>query len=331
MDKIKVAILGCGGMAGAHAQRLRARDEVELVALCDVNDEITSAFRERWFEGVEPQAALFTDAAEMYAEAKPDAVVIVTPHTQHFAQAKQALEAGCHVLLEKPMVTDSKDAYALEKVVEASGKIFVVGYNTPCKPTLHYIRDVIKNGELGELEVVSGWMSQNWKDSQVGKWRQDPALSGGGMLYDSGAHILNSLIWTVEQPVDSVQAFVDNSGTAVDINGIINVRFANGIFASISIDGNCYASGAGLVYLFKNGRIEFDGWSGAWLRAWKDTEALENLPTADNSYTSTGNFIDSILGHAQPAAGARNGVLQSELMDAIYQSADSGQVVKISR
>jgi hypothetical protein len=109
------------------------------------------------------------------------------------------------------------------------------------------------------------------------------------------------------------------------------VRFANGIFAGISIDGNCYATGAGLVYLFKNGRIEFDGWSGSWLRVWKGTEELSDLPTADNSFTSTGNFIDSILGHATPAAGARNGVLQSELMDAIYQSADSGQVVKISR
>ena len=331
MDTIKVAILGCGGMAGAHAQRLRERENVELVALCDVNEEITSAFRERWFGGVEPQAALFTDAATMYAKAKPDAVVIVTPHTQHFAQAKQALEAGCHVLLEKPMVTDSKDAYALEKIVKSSGKIFVVGYNTPCKPTLHYIRDVINSGELGELEVVSGWMSQNWKEATVGKWRQDPALSGGGMLYDSGAHILNSLIWTVEQPVESVQAFVDNSDTAVDINGIINVRFNNGIFASISIDGNCIAAGAGLIYLFKNGRIEFDGWSGSWLRAWKGTDELQDLPTADNSFTSTGNFIDSILGHATPAAGARNGVLQSELMDAIYQSADSGQVVKINR
>jgi predicted dehydrogenase len=233
-------------------------------------------------------------------------------------------------LLEKPLVTDSKDAYALEKIVEGIGKIFVVGYNTPCKPTIHYIRDVIKSGDLGELEVVSGWMAQNWKELTTGKWRQEPALSGGGMLYDSGAHILNSLIWTVEQPVDSVQAFVDNHGTAVDINGIINIRFASGTFASISIDGNSTYNGAGLTYLFTNGRIEFDGWSGAWLRAWKGNEELSDLPTADNSYTSTSNFIDSILGRATPAAGAHNGVLQSELMDAIYQSADSGQVVKIS-
>jgi len=331
MEKIKVAILGCGGMAGAHAQRLRARDEVVVTALCDVNEDITSGFRQRWFEGVEPQAALYTDATQMYREAGPDAVVIVTPHTQHYAQARQALEAGCHVLLEKPMVTDSYDAHELEKVVANSGKVFVVGYNTPCKPTLHYIRETIRNGELGELEVISGWMAQNWKDSQVGKWRQDPALSGGGMLYDSGAHILNSLVWTVEQPVDAVQAFIDNSGTAVDINGIINVRFANGIFAGISIDGNCMAWGAGLTYLFKNGRIEFDGWGGSWLRVWKGTEELQDLPTADNSFTSTSNFIDSILGHTQPAAGAPNGVLQSELMDAIYQSAQSGQVVKVQR
>src|SRR5690606_4419729 len=111
----------------------------------DVNEEITGGFRQRWFEGVEPQAALYTDAAQMYREAQPDAVVIVTPHTQHYAQARQALQAGCHVLLEKPMVTDSNDAHELAKVVESAGKIFVVGYNTPCKPTLHYIRETIRN------------------------------------------------------------------------------------------------------------------------------------------------------------------------------------------
>ncbi|MEO6908278.1 MAG: Gfo/Idh/MocA family oxidoreductase, partial [Abditibacteriaceae bacterium] len=303
MEKIRVAILGCGGMAGAHAERLRGREEVQVVALCDVNEEITQNFWNQRFGGVEPLATFYTDAAKMYAETKPDAVVIVTPHTQHFAQAKQALEASCHVLLEKPMVTDLKDAYALEKIVEASGKIFVVGYNTPCKPTIHYIRDVINSGELGDLEVISGWMSQDWKEATTGLWRQQPALSGGGMLYDSGAHILNSLIWTVEQPIDSVQAFVDNRGTAVDINGIVNVRFANGVFASISIDGNCMFNGAGMTFLFKDGRIEFDGWGGSWLRAWKGNEELSDLPTADNSFTSTANFIDSILGRATPAAG----------------------------
>ncbi|MEO6909062.1 MAG: Gfo/Idh/MocA family oxidoreductase, partial [Abditibacteriaceae bacterium] len=70
---------------------------------------------------------------------------------------------------------------------------------------------------------------------------------------------------------------------------------------------------------------------GSWLRAWKGNEELSDLPTADNSFTSTANFIDSILGRATPAAGVHNGVLQSELMDAIYQSANSGQVVKVSR
>ena len=63
----------------------------------------------------------------------------------------------------------------------------------------------------------------------------DPALSGGGMLYDSGAHVMNSLVWIVESDVAEVHAYVDNLDTRVDINGTINVRFANGVIAAIAI------------------------------------------------------------------------------------------------
>lgn len=331
MAPVRVGILGCGGMAGQHARRFKANPDAQIVALCDVEAARVEAFREKHLAEYAPQPALYTDAGRMYAEAKLDGVAIVTPHTLHFDHGRQAIEAGCHVLMEKPMVTDSKQAHALEKIVADSGKILTIGYNTPCTPEFAYLRELIRTGELGRLETVTGWLTQNWRRATSGTWRQDPALSGGGQMYDSGAHLFNSLVWLVEQPVKEVLAFVDNVDTPVDINGTVNIRFVNGVMATVTIVGNCPCSGAGMYLSFDEGRVEVDGWSGTWLREYRpEIGQVENPPILGEANTPNDNFIDAILGRAEPRTTPRNGVIQSELMDAIYESARTGTLIRVN-
>jgi predicted dehydrogenase len=298
------------------------------VALCDVSEEVVQGYIERNLSDYEPKPQIFTDAAQMYAQVKPDAVTIVTPHTMHFEHGVQALEAGCHVLMEKPMVTDSGQAHDLAAAVEKSGKIFVIGYNTPCTPNFEYLRNLIRNNELGKLELVNGWLAQNWKNLTTGTWRQKPELSGGGQMYDSGAHLFNSLIWSVEQPVSEVLAFVDNSGTPVDINGTVNIRFVDNTLATIVISGNCPNDGAGMYLFFEKGRVEIDGWGGSYIKVFKQGEGQVEPGIQGESNTPNDNFIDAILGRAAPRTTPLNGVQQSELMDAIYESARTGQIAR---
>ncbi|HTE19586.1 MAG TPA: Gfo/Idh/MocA family oxidoreductase [Armatimonadota bacterium] len=326
---MRVAILGCGGMAGAHARRYKGNPDAEIVALCDVDEPRVEAFIQKNLADYDPRPAIFTDPARMYAQAKPDAVTIVTPHTMHFEHGMQALEAGCHILMEKPMVTDSSQAHQLAAAVEKSGKILVIGYNTPCTPEFRYLRDLVRSKELGRLETVTGWLAQNWKQATAGSWRQDPALSGGGQMYDSGAHLFNSLVWTVEQPISEVFAFVDNSGTPVDINGTANIRFADGTLATITIVGNCPNDGAGMYLTFENGRVEVDGWSGTWIKVFRKGQGqVKYPPISGTAETPNDNFISAILGRAEPQTSPLNGINQSELMDAIYESARTGQVAR---
>jgi predicted dehydrogenase len=326
MSKVRVAILGCGGMAGAHARRLAPNADAEIVALSDVSEDVVNRFIERHLASYEPKPAVFTDPARMYAEARPDAVVIVTPHTLHYEHGVQALEAGCHVLMEKPMVTSSDHAHQLQAKVAETGKILTIGYNTPCTPAFRYLRDVVRNKELGKLETVTGWLTQNWRNGTRGSWRQDPSLSGGGQMYDSGAHLFNSLVWTVEQPIAEVFAFVDNMDTPVDINGTVNIRFADGTLAVITIVGNCPNDGAGMYLSFDGGRVEVDGWGGGWIKVFKKGEGqLKDVPLKGEATTPDDNFIAAILGKEEPQTSPLNGVNQSELMDAIYESARTGQ------
>ncbi len=324
MSKVRVAILGTGGIANHHMNQFKLHPDVEMVALCDVVPTQVQAFCDRHFATAAKKPACYTDAAKMYKEAKPDAISICTPHTQHYEQALQALKAGCHILMEKPMVTDLKQAVDLEKRVKKSGKIFVVGYNTPCSVEFKKIRDLVRSGEYGKLKIVNIFISQRWYQGTKGKWRQEPELSGGGMAYDSGAHVLNSLVWTVEADVAEVFAWTDNLDSKVDINSSINVRFANGVCATVGICGEA-PSGSYGAWIFENALVETNPWGAGWIKI-QDTKGMVKYPKMEGTdFTPMFNFIESILGRDTPRTSPKNGVQQSQLMDAIYESARTGK------
>ena len=332
MSVIRMAMIGCGGNSGGHARRLKEKPEVQIVAGCDVSDEIVATYIENHLADVEPKPAAYTDFQKMLDETKPDAVLISTPHTLHFEQAMAALDAGCHVLLEKPMVTSSPDAYVLADKVKETGKILAIGYNTACSPVFYYLREQIRKETFGKLELVTGYITQNWMAATAGKWRQEPSLSGGGQAYDSGAHLLNSLCWSVESNIAEVHAFTDNHGTKVDINSSINVRFENGVMAAIAISGNCPATPGGrhMAFVFENGRVEIDGWGGSFIHIFGPDGEIEAVLT-EKAQTPDDNFVDAVLGRAEPRTSAVNGIVQCELMDAIYESARTGQTVRPKR
>jgi predicted dehydrogenase len=321
---IKIGVVGSGGIIKKHLGHLADRADAGIVALCDVNPENIQAAQDAFFKDKPVHG--YSDPQKMYDAENLDAVIIATPHTLHYGQAVQALEAGCHVFLEKPMTTSSKEAYLLAEKAEALSKVVAVGYNTASKQVFQYLRAQIRNQTFGPLEMVTGFISQNWMKGTAGKWRQDPALSGGGQAYDSGAHILNSLLWSVESEPETVFAFTDNKGCAVDINSVMSIRFANGVLANITISGNCASSGRHMAFIFENGLVEIDGWGGSWIRVYAK-DVPENPEIDIPEVHPINNFVDTILGNAEVAAGTKNGINHSLLMDGIYESARLGQPV----
>ena len=327
MSKIRLGIIGCGGNSSGHARRMNENPDVQIVGTCDVNTDIANSYIDRNLPELDSRPAAFDNIPAMLDETAPDAVVISTPHTLHFEHGMQALNAGCHVLVEKPMVTSAQDAYTIAEKVKETGKVFTIGYNTPCSANFYYIRECVRNQTLGKLELVTGYITQNWLHATKGAWRQVPELSGGGQAYDSGAHLFNSLCWSVESNVAEVHSFIDNHGAAVDINSSTNIRFEDGVFAAIVISGNCPSpGGTHMALIFENGRIEVDGWGGGWIRVYEGAAELDPPPITDEMSAASpdDNFIDAILGRAEPRTSPMNGIIQSELMDAIYESGRTG-------
>ncbi|HWB52820.1 MAG TPA: Gfo/Idh/MocA family oxidoreductase [Tepidisphaeraceae bacterium] len=326
---INFGLVGCGGMAGWHATCLQKIEDVRVVGLCDTDPQRTKSFKEKYFS----EANEFSDFHEMLrnSPAKLDAVVLVTPHTMHYTQAKECLNAGVHVLCEKPMVTNSQSAYDLWKTVKQSGKQFGITYQAPYTAEYQAIKGMRDAGLMGKVQIIQGWLAQGWLERTRNTWRQDPALSGGGQMYDSGAHVLNGMMWIMNDPVVEVACFYDKAGSPVDINGVAAIKFQNGAFGSVAIGGN--SPGWDVEIKVQTDRMQVKtGAHGGWLDVVRDGKKF--YPNVDfddrpSAYTPHQNFVDAINGRAELQAGVRYGVLLSALMDALYESADNQRIVRV--
>ena len=328
--RLRVALVGCGGMGVHHANSLLDIPEVQVTALCDIVKRKASKYVREIFapKGVTP--AVYTDYNEMLAADSLDAVVIVTPHTAHYPQVRDGLDAGLHVLDEKPMVTSAPHARELVALAKKKRRVLAIAFQAPVSVEYAYAADVIRRGDLGELQVVDAYLAQNWLTPMIGTWRQDPKFSGGGELYDSGAHMLNGMMWLVDSPVRRVFAMLDHCGSKVDINGTVSVLFENGCLGSVACAGNAsLGMDSGLTVYGTTGAIKTGIWGGVLEHYDARGERVRYPSVPYKPLTPQRNFVDAILGRDTLRCPGRFGVLLAELMDAIYESANTGLPVDV--
>ncbi|HEY7090494.1 MAG TPA: Gfo/Idh/MocA family oxidoreductase [Tepidisphaeraceae bacterium] len=327
---LNFALVGCGGMAHWHAQQLQKIPEVKVVALMDTVRAQTESFKQKYF----PEAIEFDSYEKLLEQppAKLDAVLLVTPHTLHYPQSKAALERGINVLCEKPMVTNCEHAYDLWRTQKRSGKLMAIAIQAPYTQEYQCLARMRDSGKLGKISMISGWLSQGWMNATKGKWRQDPALSGGGQMYDSGAHVLNGIMWLVNSPVVEVGCFYDKCGTAVDINGVGILKFQNGTLGSLAIGGSGVNWDVS-INIQTDKLVAKTAPHGGWLEMTGPGGKKIYPQIEENDHPAAGtphlNFVNALLGKEKPIAPVRYGVLLSALMDALYESADTQKLVRV--
>ncbi|MDW8262409.1 MAG: Gfo/Idh/MocA family oxidoreductase [Phycisphaerales bacterium] len=326
---VHIALVGCGGMAHWHADKLIKLEEARVVALCDTRPRQTAEFKAKYF----PDAAEYPSLEALLEKppAKLDAVILITPHTLHYPQCLLALDRGLHVLVEKPMVTSSEHAYDLWRRVKQTGRTFAIAFQAPYTPEYQAIAHMRDSGLIGTPQIIAGWLAQGWKQLTTGTWRQDPRLSGGGQMYDSGAHVFNGIMWIMNNPVVEVACFLDNAGTPVDINGVAIMKFANGALGSVAIGGNSPGWDVSITLQSDQMTIK-TGPHGGFLEATRGgRKYYPFVPQEDHPAAGSPslNFIRAILGREKLVSPVRFGVLLSVLMDALYESARTGAPVRV--
>lgn len=276
-----------------------------------------------------PNEPALADMLAKYAD-QLDAVFIITPHNLHHDQAKACLEAGLDALLEKPMVMNAQEARSLIETRDRTGKHLVVAFQGGLSPQIRHAADLIASGALGELRTVTGMIWQGWKDNTAGKWRQIPEVAGGGFLFDSGAHLLNTVCTLAGEDFESVAAWLDNRGAAVDIDGAVMGRLASGALVTLNGCGDCIPGLYNEIYVNLTKGVIRTGCYGERLSIRRAGEAeyieVAGLPKMRGAWEQ---FTQVRSGEIENPCPPEVGLRMAMLWDAIVESASKdGQPVR---
>jgi len=323
MDKVRIGLIGAGGMARAHMRRLAGIPEAQVVAITEPSAAAIEQMMTEYPEARE--ARVFIDYLEMLDSVPLDAVMIITPHTQHHRQILDCLASGKHVLTEKPMVC--RLTHAREVLAAQGDRVLEIAYQRHFEPPYIYIREMIRSGALGDLTFIAALQGQNWLNGTRGSWRLDPDLSGGGQLNDSGSHLIDILLWTTGLAAEEVYASINRYDVPVDIDSALTIRFTNGARGTISVVGNSpmwweefTVWGTKGALLYRNGAIT------QWRFGNEQMIAPDAWPAGS---TPDRNFVDVILGRDTNRVPAECGLRVIELTEAAWRAAEWGRPVRV--
>lgn len=340
--RVRLGVLGAGAFVSRrHLPDAVKNPHVTVTGLCRRDPEARAKMADHF--GI-PAEATFEDWREMLDRAPLDAVVIATPNLYHFEMARECLERGLHVLLEKPMTLRSDDAYALVKLARERQLHLSVALNPPFWAHCHQIRRALRDPQMGELESASMFWTGNAEhvfgrvpmpEKGVGVvpptlFRADPALNGGGYFQDGGSHLVSQMLWVTGLKAVRVSAMMDDLPT--DLRVAVTLELENGVMATIAGIGDSKLSTRRVrnIWAASNGsvtvsNIEFDTTimvHGQEHRKFKESELL---PVG----TPVGNLVDAILGKGKLFSPPEHGAHVVEVMEAAYESAATGRVVTL--
>lgn len=192
MKKIKVGIIGCGGIANhKHMPALKELEYVEIVALCDlIEEKAIKAAKDFGAEG----AKVYTDYKELLKDIDIDTIHVCTPNKSHSFIAIAAMQADKHVLCEKPMAKTSKEAKEMVAVAKETGKILTVGYQNRYRQDSMYLHKLCERGDLGEVYMAKAHAIRRRAVPTWGVFLNEEE-QGGGPLIDIGTHALDLTLW----------------------------------------------------------------------------------------------------------------------------------------
>ncbi|NSW89782.1 MAG: Gfo/Idh/MocA family oxidoreductase [Firmicutes bacterium] len=341
MKKVRIGVIGLGNMGFNHAKYIFKGTVPggELSAVCDINQSRLELAKEEFGDKVRR----FDNTDLFFANAPVDAVLIATAHYTHPEFAIKAFQHGLHVLIEKPAGVYTKQVKEMNEAAEKSGKVFGIMYNNRTNPLYQKVRDLLLNGELGEIKrtnwIITTWYrTQNYYNS--GGWRGTWEGEGGGVLLNQAPHQLDLWQWICGMPVkvrgfchfgkyhdieveDDVTAYVEykNGATGVFITSTGEAPGTDrleitGDRGKIVVEDNKIIFWR-LRYSERQYNADFKGMFGS-PECWKCEIPVSGSTTGHVGITS--NWVNSILNGTPLLAPGVEGINGLEISNAIYLS-----------
>ena len=357
MDKLRVGFLGTGRISDLHALEYLANERTELIAICDSNYEYALQRGQEW--GI-PEKNIFTNHHDLLAMKEMDLVEILTPHHLHYQHTLDAVAAGKHISLQKPMAMSVAEANELIAATKKAGVIFKVFENFIFYPPVTRAKELIEAGEIGtpltiRLKSNPAFSPKAWPVPKTAQaWRFDPDTCGGGpLVFDDGLHKF-SLAWFFMGIAEEVHAWIGNTLVSSGVNqgnldtpAIISWKFPGNRYGSLEVvyshemivDTNHYS---------QDDRIEITGTKGViWITRghgklldippvimYKDQKVhtYSDMPVGwEHSFIlSTRHMIDAYFNGEPPSLTGEQGRDIMQFALAAQESAQRGGAVIVS-
>lgn len=325
---LSVAIVGAGRVGQIRAEAIRRSNDAVLAAVADVD----RARAERLAQGT--HAEICTDWASVVARRDVNALVVATPTKFHASVAIAALEAGKHVLCEKPLGRNVNEARRMFDTARASHRFLKTGFNYRHMSHVRKARELLQDGVLGPLHFLRCRYGHGGRPGYESEWCTDAELSGGGVLLEQGIHIFDlvrHLLGEPSQLLAQTQRFYWNFPTVED-NGFCLLQTASGQTAQIHVSWTQWVNIFELELFGRDGYLRLEGRDGhygpqrlIWGRRKPDHSRPEQkifeFPADDSWELEWREFLDAIKHAREPGGSACDGLRAQQLVEAAYQSA----------
>ena len=338
--KARIGVVGTGWWATyTHLPALLSHPDVEIAGIADPDLHKLRLAADHFHV-----SRAYADFRDLLAQERPDGVVVAAPHAAHYVIARAALENGCHVLIEKPMVLRPSEARDLVRLARHVGREIVMSY--PWNYTAHVrrAREAVLAGELGDIELVTSMFTSTAYETYRGDLAayagvleapvvgpsvdSNTALDrGGGQGYVQVTHSAALAFWITGLRPQLVTAFMNQLDTAVDVVDTINIRLTNSAIGVVSSTGNLRPGDAGqhtLSVYASRGYFLLDLIAGTLIIR-KHDGTLESPPPleVDARYprrAPANNLVSVVLGKQENLAPGEIGWITVNLLDAAHRS-----------
>jgi predicted dehydrogenase len=344
-SRLRFGIVGAGVIGPSHATAIGALEQAELVAVADPSTEARQRMAERF------RVQTYASLGEMLASERLDVVDICTPSGLHRDAAVEAMRAGCHVLVEKPIEIRLDRIDEMLRVQEETGVKLGVVFQHRFDPAAQQIHALMREGAFGRPVLgnahILWWRSQKYYDS--GAWRGTWSLDGGGVLMNQGIHSIDLLQWLMG-PVEAVKAYTGTLAHRIETEdmAVATLRFKSGALGTVVGTTAAYPGVTTRVEVFgdRGSAIIADDTLAYLHLARDETEAPGDYgaagwgsqshaagaasPTAipaESHVQPTGDMIRAILEDGTPMVDGRAARHSVAIIRGIYESAQTGREV----
>lgn len=331
-NKVKYAVVGCGSISSVHFKGIHNSKGAELGAVCDIDKTAGDAAAKKY------DVPVYYNIEELLKQEDIDVVNICTPSSLHPEQTIAAANAGKHVLVEKPMAIHLRDISPMIQACKDNNVLLATVFPRRMSPEAIYLREIIKNGDLGELSLCSAYAkiyrSQLYYDSAGwrGTWRDD----GGGAMMNQGIHTVDLLQWIVG-PVASVYGNAKAVLRNIEVEDTVvsSLEFVNGAMGVLEITTTAIVN--------EQQRLEIHGEKGSAIFTGDSITRLNiegedvKVPTfnsfsviPDGHYFQIQDLTNAILEDRKPEIGGEEGRHSLEIILGTYESSEKQQKIYIS-